>query len=96
MEDFLLNCNYLENKIKEENFKVHNTVQSTYIDILYIDISLYRHVFKFPNISFIIFTKEFLLYRPIISPNSHISTCFWQSLEHREKCHKTGIFANDT
>ena len=25
------------------------TVQSTYIDILYIDISLYRHIFKFLN-----------------------------------------------
>ena len=36
------------------------TVQSTYIDI-----SLYRHVFKFPNFSFNIFTTEFLLYRPI-------------------------------
>lgn len=39
------------------------TVESTYIDILYIDISLYRHIFKFPNFFFFIFTYEFLLYR---------------------------------
>ena len=35
--------------------KSTNTVQSTYINILYIDISLYRHVFKSSNFSFIIF-----------------------------------------
>jgi len=60
------------------------TVQSTYIDSLY-TVSTFLYIDSFSNswiFTSISLLNNFSLYRPSISLNSHISTGFWQSLEH--------------
>jgi len=66
-------------------------VQSTYIDILYIDISLYRQVFTeffLKNFSYIdLLDLPALIHRYVFGKAWNIV---------REKCHKIDILANDT
>ena len=70
----------------KENNCFYITVESTYIDILNIDISLYCHIFKFPNFSSLSSLMNFsYTYIDIkICPFLYIDMHMWGSLKTQQ------------